>query len=82
MATGTKSPIFLDLAPVVAKLVDRNDRSVGAGVDHDDVLVDAHDLRRDHLADAHLLAMETLFEQRGKAFLRGNRGGNCRHIDG
>jgi len=45
-----------------------------AGIDDDEVLVDAHDFRSDDLARPHFLATEALFEKFGKAFLHGGIG--------
>ena len=69
--------LHFDFTPVVAKLLDR-DHGLGLepSIDHHDVLVDAHDLRSNHFADPHLLAVEALLEQRGKALLRGDCGRN------
>ena len=54
-----------------------NDFGLEAGVDDDDVEVDAHDFGGDQLALAHLLARERFLEQRGEVLDGGGlRGGH------
>ena len=61
----------LDLAAVVLEFLDR-DEALGleAGVDDDDVEVDADDFGGDEFALAHFLARERFLEQRGEASRR------------
>ena len=61
----------LDLALVVLEFLDRNEAfGLEAGVDDDDVEVDADDFGGDELALAHFLARERFLEQRGEIFDR------------
>src|SRR5690606_19312606 len=67
--------LHLHLSGVVAEFVHRNDAfGLEPGVHHDEVVVDADDLRGDDLADAHLLAVQALLEERRKG-LAGRLGG-------
>ena len=61
----------LDLAGVVLEFLDR-DEALGleAGVDDDEVVVDADDFGGDDFALAHLLRARDSLEQRGEAFHR------------
>ena len=72
--------LHFDFATIIAELVDRNvGLGLEAGVNDDEVLIHAHDFGSDDLTDAHFLAAEALFKERGKAFLGGNR---SRHVKG
>jgi hypothetical protein len=68
-----------DLAGVVAEFFQRNGAlGLQAGVDDDEVLVDAHDFGGDDLADAHFLARQAFFE---KGFERlGSGGGTWKRL--
>ena len=69
----------LDLAVVVLEFLDGNERlGLEAGVDDDDVVVDARHLGGDELALAHFLARERFLEERGEAVGGGRRGGQLR----
>ena len=64
-----------DFAAVVAEFFGRNIAfGLEPGIDHDEVVVDAYHFGGDDLADAHFLAGEAFFEERGEAFV----GRRCR----
>ena len=65
-----------DFALVVLEFLDRDERlGLEAGVDDDDVEVDAHDFGGDQFALAHFLARQRFLEQRGEIFHRRIGGG-------
>jgi hypothetical protein len=68
MATDDEvADLDLEFALVVLEFFDGHvGFALEAGVDHDVVEVDAHDLGGDDLADAHVSALERLLEQGGK----------------
>ena len=73
-----------DFALVVLEFFDGNEAfRLEAGVDDDEVVVDADDFGGNHFAEAHFLARQGFFEQRGKTFrgiCSGSNGcGSSRH---
>src|SRR5262245_7733747 len=72
-----------DFTAIVLEFLDRDEAfGLEAGVDDDDVVVDANDFGGDELALPHLLAGEGFLEQRGKIFGRvggGHAMGGGRH---
>ena len=61
-----------DFAEVVVEFLDRDDAfGLEAGVDDHEVVVDADDFGGDDFADAHFLAREAFFEQRGEGLVFG-----------
>ena len=71
-----------DLALVVLEFLDGDvGLALQAGVDDHVAVFDAHDLGGDDLADAHVAALQRLFEQGGEGFHAGRSGGLGLHVD-
>ena len=67
----------LDLAAIAAEFVEGNEAlGLEAGVDDDEVLVNADDFSGNHFTRAHLLAGQAFFEEGGETFRAGGRGGS------
>src|SRR5438477_478138 len=66
--------LHVDLAGIVAELVGWNDAfGFQPGVHHHEVVIHREHLGGDHLADAHLLAIEALLEESGERLAAGRR---------